>query len=84
MFIPLNKNMSSGIEPETRDFLKRIIQTISMGMLFLLLHMTFGLYFNWAFFEGSIRPGNIIYYIVLLLSLAGLIYYYYRLWKGKV
>jgi NADH:ubiquinone oxidoreductase subunit 3 (subunit A) len=76
--------MNSGIEPETRDFLKRIIQTISVGMLFLLLHMTFGLYFNWAFFEGNIRPGNIIYYIILLLSLAGLIYFYYRLWKGKL
>jgi NADH:ubiquinone oxidoreductase subunit 3 (subunit A) len=76
--------MSSGIEPETRDFLKRIIQTISMGLLFLLLHMTFGLYFNWAFFEGTIRTGNIIYYIILLISLAALVYYYYRLWKGKI
>lgn len=76
--------MNSGIEPETRDFLKRIIQTISVGMLFLLLHMTFGLYFNWAFFEGDIRTGNIIYYIFLFLSLAGLIYFYYRLWKGKL
>lgn len=74
----------SGIEPETRDFLKRIIQTISVGMLFLLLHMTFGLYFNWAFFEGSPRTGNIIYYTILLLSLTGLIYFYYRLWKGKL
>ncbi len=74
----------SGIEPETRDFLKRIMQTVSMGMLFLLLHMTFGIYFNWAFFEGSIRTGNIIYYIIFVLSLAALIYFYYRLWHAKL
>lgn len=74
----------SGIEPETRDFLKRIIQTVSMGMLFLLLHMTFGIYFNWAFFEGTIRTGNIVYYIIFLLSLCGLIYFYYRLWNTKL
>lgn len=50
----------------------------------MLLHMTFGLYFNWAFFEGSIRLGNMVYYIIFLVSLGGLVYYYYRLWKGKL
>jgi NADH:ubiquinone oxidoreductase subunit 3 (subunit A) len=74
----------SGMEPEAQDFLKRIVQTVSVGMLFLLLHMTFGLYLNWGFFEGSPTIGNIIYYIVFLASLAGLIYFYYRLWKGKL
>lgn len=74
----------SGIEPETRDFLKRIIQTVSMGMLFLLVHMTVGIYFNWAFFEGTIRTGNIIYYLFLIASLTALVYYYYRMWKGKI
>ena len=74
----------SEMEPDTRDFLKRIIQTVSMGMLFMLLHMTFGLYLNWGFFEGAPSVGNIIYYIVFLASLAGLIYYYYRMWKGKL
>jgi NADH:ubiquinone oxidoreductase subunit 3 (subunit A) len=74
----------SGMEPDAQEFLKRIVQTVSMGILFLLLHMTFGLYFNWAFFEGTPRVGNIIYYIVFLSSLAALIYYYLRLWKGKL
>lgn len=74
----------SGMEPEAQDFLKRIVQTVSVGMLFLLLHMTFGLYLNWGFFEGSPTIGNLIYYIVFLASLAGLIYFYYRLWKGKL
>lgn len=74
----------SGMEPDAQEFLKRIVQTVSMGILFLLLHMTFGLYLNWAFFEGTPRIGNIIYYIVFLSSLAALIYFYLRLWKGKV
>ena len=72
----------SGMEPEAQEFLKRIVQTVSVGMLFLLLHMTFGLYLNWGFFEGSPTIGNIIYYFVFLASFAGLIYFYYRLWKG--
>ncbi len=74
----------SGMEPEVQEFLKRIAQTVSVSLLFFLLHMTVGIYFNWAFFEGSPRIGNIIYYFVFLASLAGLIYFFYWLWKGKL
>lgn len=74
----------SEIEPEAAAFLKRVMQTVSVTLLFLLLHMTVGIYFNWAFFEGNIRIGNVIYYIVFLSSLAILIYFYYRLWKGHL
>jgi NADH:ubiquinone oxidoreductase subunit 3 (subunit A) len=74
----------SGMEPEVQEFLKRIAQTVSVSLLFFLFHMTVGLYLNWAFFEGSPHIGNIIYYLVFLTSLTGLIYFYYRLWKGKL
>jgi NADH:ubiquinone oxidoreductase subunit 3 (subunit A) len=74
----------SGMEPEVQEFFKRIIQTVSVSLVFFLFHMTVGLYFNWAFFEGSPRIGNIIYYLIFLITLAALIYFYYRLWKGKL
>ncbi len=74
----------SEMEPEAVEFLKRIVQTVSMGLLFLFLHMTAGVYFNWAFFEDTPTIGNIIYYFVFLASLAALIYFYYRLWKGNM
>jgi hypothetical protein len=73
--------MSEGIEPEIKDFLKRVLQTVSTGMLFLLIHMTFGLYLNWAFYEQEMTMGNLIYYIFFAGSLIGLLYYYYRMWK---
>ncbi|MFN5334941.1 MAG: hypothetical protein ACK5BV_07120 [Bacteroidota bacterium] len=76
--------MSEGIEPEVKDFLKRVMQTVSTGMLFLLIHMTFGLYLNWAFYEGSIQIGNVLYYIFFLGSFGALIYYYYTLWKERL
>lgn len=76
--------MSGGIEPEVKDFLKRVMQTVSTGMLFLLVHMTFGLYLNWGFYEGQIGIGNVIYYVFFLGSFAGLIYYYYILWKERL
>ncbi|MFO0452439.1 MAG: hypothetical protein ACK52I_27905, partial [Pseudomonadota bacterium] len=71
-------------EHEIIDFLKRVLQSVSTGMLFLLIHMTFGLYLNWGFFEEKITIGNIIYYIFLISSFISLMYYYYRLWKGRL
>jgi NADH:ubiquinone oxidoreductase subunit 3 (subunit A) len=76
--------MSNGIEPEVKDFLKRVLQTVSTGMLFLLTNMTFGLYFNWAFYSQEITAGNIIYYCFFISSFIGLLYYYYRLWKQRL
>jgi hypothetical protein len=76
--------MSEGIEPEVKDFLKRVLQTVSMGMLFLIVHMTFGLYLNWGFFEEQMTMGNLIYYIFFVGSLLGLLYYYYRMWKSHL
>jgi hypothetical protein len=76
--------MSAGIEPEVKDFLKRILQTVSMGMLFLIVHMTFGLYLNWGFYEEKISVGNVIYYIFFVLSLVGLLLYYNKLWKSRL
>ena len=76
--------MSAGIEPEVKDFLKRILQTVSMGMLFLIVHMTFGLYLNWGFYEEKITAGNVIYYIFLIISLVGLLLYYNKLWKSRL
>jgi hypothetical protein len=74
----------SGMEPEIREFLKTVLKTISAGMLFLIFHMTIGLYFNWAFFEETMRIGNIIYYLFLTASIIYLLYYLKKIWQGKI
>ena len=70
------------MEPDVRAFLMCIVQTISMGMMWLLLNMTFGIYFNFAFFENAPSAGNIIYYIFLVGSFTFLVFYLRRKWKG--
>ena len=70
------------MEPDVKAFLLLIVQTISMGLLWLLINMTAGIYFNFAFFEGSPSIGNIIYYIFFLVSLFLLIIYFRKKWKG--
>ena len=72
------------MEPEIRDFLKTVLKTISAGMLFLIFHMTVGLYFNWAFYQENIRIGNIIYYFILAGSFFYMLFYLYKIWKDKL
>jgi ABC-type anion transport system duplicated permease subunit len=70
------------MEPEVRDFLVRILQTISMSMVWLLVNMSFGIYFGFAFFEQAPTLWNIIFYLWFLASFAALIYYFKKKWKG--
>lgn len=70
------------MEPDVKAFLLVIVQSISMAMLWLLLNMTFGIYFNYAFFDNGFSLGNVIYYIFLVGSFIFLFIYLKRKWRG--
>lgn len=70
------------MEPEVREFLLKIVQSISMALLWLLINMCIGIYFGFAFFEDSPALGNYIYYAAFLVSLYFLIVYLRKKWKG--
>lgn len=69
------------MEPEVKEFLKRIMYSLFMGLLWMALNSTFGIMFDFAFVHDSVSVGNIIFYIWFLASLAALIWFYVRLWK---
>jgi hypothetical protein len=73
-----------GMEPDMIEFLVRIVQTLSMGLLWLLVNMTVGIYFGFGFFEDTPSIGNYIYYLFFLLTLGLLIFYFRKKWKGKM
>lgn len=70
------------MEPEVKAFLLLIIQSLSMAMLWMLVNMTIGIYFNLAFVDDHLTIWNILYYIFFLGTLAFLIIYLRRKWKG--
>jgi hypothetical protein len=57
----------------------RIVRTLSAGLLWMLLNVVGGIMPGYAFIEGHLRWANVLYYLGFLISLAVLIYYYYRL-----
>ena len=73
----------SSMEPEVKNFLKKIVSSVFMALLWLILNSILGIYFNLLFIETKISIGNIICYIIFVASLAVLILFYYRTWKTK-
>lgn len=73
----------SKMEPEVKDFLQKIVSSLFLGLLWLIVNMTAGIYYGWLFIKDRISTGNIFYYIFLVGSLTALILFYRRTWKKK-
>jgi hypothetical protein len=69
------------MEEETRIFLIRIINTISIVLIWMIIQMTWGIYMGWAFFEAKADWHNFLYYAFFLGSLGWLIVHLKRKWK---
>lgn len=69
------------MEDDTRGFLILIVNTIAVVLLWMIANVLVGIYFNFAFFEGTPTWKNILYYIAFLISLFFLIRYIRRKWK---
>lgn len=73
----------SSMEPEVKDFLKRILWSFFLGFAWLMINMILGIYFDLLFIREGITIGNIIFYVFGITSLIFLILFYYRTWKKK-
>ena len=70
-----------GIEDETREFLVRILQTVSIVLLWMMVNVFIGIYKGYAFFEDKAGWANYIYYVFLVGSFVFLIIHLKRKWK---
>ncbi len=68
------------MEPEVRAFLIRILNTISMVLLWMIVNLVAGVKYNLAFFEGTPAWYHYLYYVFFIVSLALLIRYLYKKW----
>jgi hypothetical protein len=70
-----------GMEEDTREFLLRIVNTLSFVLIWMILNLFLGIYKNMAFFEH--RPGwkNYLFYAIFLVSLFFLLKYLKRKWE---
>lgn len=69
------------METETRDFLVRIVQTISLVMVWMLVNVYIGIYKDYAFFENHANWTNYLFYAFSIVTLVLLLVHLRRKWK---
>lgn len=73
----------SEMEPEVREFLQKIVWSISAIMVWMLVNILFGIKWGYAFFEKGHTLGAVIFYLWILVSLILLFRLYQKFWGQK-
>lgn len=66
---------------QVKRYFRKITNSFVLGLLWMLAASTAGFYFKLAFIDGKLHWYNTVFYILLLLSFAGLLRFYYKTWK---
>ena len=69
------------MESDTKAFLIKIMQTISIVLLWMLVNVFIGIYKDYAFFENRPNWTNYLFYGFFLVTLVVLILHLVRKWK---
>jgi len=72
------------MEPKIIQYLKRIIKTITVGILWMAINVRFGIMDNYAFFEDKVSLSNILFYIFFFTSSSFVGFYIYKIWKDDL
>lgn len=72
-----------GMDPEIKQFFKRIINTLSYGLLWLITVVAAGIYFRLGWHEDKPVVYTFLFYIAAAVSLFFLLRYYYQLWRKQ-
>lgn len=73
----------SSMEPDVQDFLKRIVWSVTLVLVYMLILSTAGIAGGWLFFYDTPTLGNYIFYSWILLSTVALIWLLVKWWKKK-
>ncbi len=69
------------MEDETRLFLIKILQTISIILLWMMANVFFGMYKQLGYYDATPTWKNYIFYFLSLASLIGVIIHLKRKWQ---
>ena len=70
------------MDPEVKKYFIKILYSLSIGLLWMALNTTAGIYWEMAIISNGLSILNVLFFVWLLLSLAALLYYYYRTWRS--
>lgn len=72
---------SSGMEPEVKKYLRKVLNSFFVGAFWLISISTAGIFFELGFVGDGFEWYNVVFYLAAILSLVFLIRYYSKVWK---
>jgi hypothetical protein len=72
------------MDPEVKKYFVKILYSLSLGLFWMALNVTTGIYWEMATINNGLSLMNVLFFLLLLISLALLLYYYYRTWRTPV
>ena len=70
-----------GMDPEVKRYFRKIINSFSYGLLWLMAMVTAGLFFKLGIIEDGVQWYHFLFYGLVLVTFVLLIRYLYRLWS---
>ena len=75
--------MENGWDPDIKEFLLKILNSISLVLLWLIACATAGIYFQLGYTNGKPVIYTIIFYTVMAVTLFFLLRQLYKTWKKE-
>ena len=74
---------SSGMDPQVKRYFRKIINSFSVGLMWLLSVATAGLFFDLGIAREGLQWYNIVFYAIALSTFIALVFYLYRVWTDR-
>jgi hypothetical protein len=73
--------MAFGMDPEVAKYFRKILRSLTAGLMWLFISITLGIYFELAHSNRFSSWVHILFFAWLILSLVLLLWYLYRIWS---
>lgn len=70
-----------GMDPEVKRYFKQIVNSFSVGAMWMILVVMLGLFLGLGVVRRELRWYNIAFYIFFIITFAAFIYFLYKVWR---
>ncbi len=73
--------MEQNWDPEVKNFFVKILNSIALGLFWMMACATAGIYFKLGYINGKPQLYTILFYAGMFISLFFFLRYLYKIWK---
>ena len=71
---------NTGMDPEVKIYFRKIMKSFAAGLLWFIVVSTLAFSFKMAYIKEAVSWQNIVFYILLVVTLVAMIYYLLKVW----